>query len=76
MLDVLNPIIHEVNNNQVGQVFDILVEDVSKQDEKIMTGRADNNSLVHFEGSKDLIGKIIRVKIVDNKTFYLIGERI
>ena len=76
MLNVLNPIIHEINNSQVGQVLDVLVEDTSKQDENIMTGRANNNSLVHFEGSKDLIGQIIKVKIVDNKTFYLIGERV
>ncbi len=76
MLHILNPIIHEVNNSQVGKVIDVLVEEVSKNDEKIMTGRGDNNSLIHFEGSKDLIGQIIKVKIIDNKTFYLIGERI
>ena len=76
MLHILNPIIHEVNNSQVGKVIDVLVEEVSKHDEKIMTGRGDNNSLIHFEGSKDLIGQIIKVKIIDNKTFYLIGERI
>ena len=76
LLNVLNPIINEINNKQVGKIYDILVEDISKQDENILTGRADNNSIVHFKGKKELIGNIVKVRIVDNKTFYLIGERI
>ena len=40
-----------------------------------MTGRADNNMLVHFKGTEDLIGQMVPVKITENKTFYLIGER-
>lgn len=76
LLNVLNPIIHELNHAQVGKTFNVLVEEVSKQDETILTGRSENHSLVHFKGSKDLIGSIIPVKIIDNKTFYLIGERI
>lgn len=76
LLNVLNPMIHELNSKQVGKTVSVLVEEVSKQNEYILTGRADNNSLVHFEGSKELIGEIIPVKIIDNKTFYLIGERV
>ncbi|MBQ3032045.1 MAG: MiaB/RimO family radical SAM methylthiotransferase, partial [Anaerotignum sp.] len=76
MLDVLNPIVHEVHEEQVGKVMTVFAEEVSKQNSSILTGRADNNMLVHFPGTEDMIGKMIPVKIIDNKTFYLIGERI
>ncbi|WP_458407530.1 tRNA (N6-isopentenyl adenosine(37)-C2)-methylthiotransferase MiaB [Anaerotignum sp.] len=76
MLDVLNPIVHEVHEEQVGKVMTVFAEEVSKQNSSILTGRADNNMLVHFPGTEDMIGQMIPVKIIDNKTFYLIGERI
>ena len=76
MLDVLNPIVHEVHEEQVGKVMTVFAEEVSKQNSSILTGRADNNMLVHFPGTEDMIGQMVSVKIIDNKTFYLIGERI
>lgn len=76
MLRVLNPIVHEVTEEQVGKVLPVLVEEVSKHDENILTGRTEQNTLVHFSGSKDLIGQMVPVKIIENKTFYVIGERI
>ena len=41
----------------------------------MLTGRTERNSLVHFEGPQELIGQVIPVKIIQNKIFYLIGER-
>lgn len=76
MLQVLNPIVREVTDEQVGKVLPVLVEEVSKHDENILTGRTEQNTLVHFSGSKDLIGQMVPVKIIENKTFYVIGERI
>ena len=76
MLDVLNPIVHEVHEEQVGKVMTVFAEEVSKQNSSILTGRTDNNMLVHFPGEEDLIGQMVSVKIIDNKTFYLIGERV
>lgn len=76
MLQLLNPIVHEVHEEQVGKVMTVFAEEISKQDSNILTGRADNNMLVHFPGTEDMIGQMIPVKIIDNKTFYLIGERI
>ncbi len=76
MLDILNPIIHEVNEVYVGKETKVLVEEISRHDESILTGRTEQNMLVHFQGDADLIGHIVPVKIKENKTFYLIGERI
>ena len=76
LLQVLNPIVEEVHQKQVGTIANVLVEEVSKQNSAILTGRMENNILVHFEGNKDCIGKILPIRITDNKTFYVIGERI
>ena len=75
LLKVLNPIVAQVHQKQVGKTVNVLVEEVSKQDVATLTGRAEDNTLVHFKGTKDLIGSIIPIKIIDNKTFYVIGER-
>lgn len=76
LLEVLNPIVEEIHKKQIGTVAEVLVEEVSKQNSNILTGRTENNILVHFEGEKELIGSILPVKIIDSKTFYVIGERV
>ena len=76
LLDVLNPIVEEIHKKQIGTIAEVLVEEVSKQNSSILTGRTENNTLVHFEGKKELIGSILPVKIIDSKTFYVIGERV
>lgn len=76
MLNVLNPMIHELNEKLVGKIVNVLVEEPSKSNKDVLTGRADNYALVHFEGSKDLVGQIVPVRIIENKTFYFIAERV
>ncbi len=76
MLHVLNPIVHEVVEEQIGKVYMVFVEEVSKQDSSVLTGRTEQNILVHFSGSKDWIGQMVPVKLIENKTFYVIGERV
>lgn len=73
LLETLNPIIYDINRQHVGNVYKVLTEDVSS-DENLLTGRLSDNSLVHFEGGKSQLGKIVDVKITDCKTFYLIGK--
>lgn len=76
VLEALNPIILEINKEKLGKTYKVLADDVSANDPSFITGRLEDNSLVHFKGDKSLIGEIIDVKITDCKTFYLIGERI
>lgn len=75
LLEIVNGIIYEKSREQIGRTYNVLVEEVSKQDSSTLTGRADNNSLIHFKGTEDRIGQMIPIKIVDAKTFYLIGEQ-
>lgn len=76
LLDTLHPIGLELNEKLLGTVQDVLVEEISKNDNTVLSGRASNSKLVHFKGSEDLIGKIVKVKINSVKTFTLEGKLI
>lgn len=52
----------------------VLVEDVNSQNPNLLTGRLSNNLLVHFEGEKCLIGKIVDVYLEESKGFYYMGR--
>ena len=57
-----------------GQALDALVEEINEQDERLLTGRLSNNTIVHFEGDKSLIGKIVPVYLKECHGFYYLGE--
>lgn len=58
-----------------GQTMSALVEEVNEQDSSLVTGRLSNNTIVHFQGDRNLIGKIVDVKLTECHGFYYIGER-
>ena len=60
--------------SQVGKVFDVLVDGVSKNDETMYSGYTEENKLVHFKGCEQLVGKIVKVKVTESHTYSLIGE--
>ncbi len=57
-----------------GQVVDVLVEGVSKNNSEVLAGYTRKSKLVNFNGPKTAIGKIVKVKITDTKTWSLNGE--
>jgi tRNA-2-methylthio-N6-dimethylallyladenosine synthase len=57
-----------------GQTLEALVEEVNAQDESLLTGRLSNNTIVHFKGGKELIGKILPVYLKECRGFYYLGE--
>ena len=57
----------------VGKVMEVLVESEDRVSGKL-TGRLSNNYLVHFDGPKELIGKLVNVKLKNSKVFYFEGE--
>jgi tRNA-2-methylthio-N6-dimethylallyladenosine synthase len=58
----------------VGQVYDVLVDGVSKTDSSMLSGYTESNKLVHFPGDESFVGKIIKVLIKESHTYSLIGE--
>lgn len=61
-------------NALTGSVDEVLVEEVNEQDDTLVSGRLGNNFIVHFPGGRDLIGKIVKVKLNECKGFYFYGE--
>jgi len=55
-------------------VEDVLVEGESKNNARMLAGRTRTNKLVHFDGPKSLIGRIVPVKVTEAQTFYVRGE--
>ena len=62
------------NQKYVNTIQKVLVEGKSKTNENMLTGRTDTNKVVNFEGTDDMIGKIINLKIVSEHMWYLKGE--
>lgn len=58
----------------VGKIYPILVDSVSKRNDEVMSGYTENNKLVNFPGTVDLIGKIVNVRILESKVYSLRGE--
>jgi len=73
LLDVLYPIGLESNKKLINTIQRVLVEETSKSDENVLSGRTETNKLVHFKGNNNIIGQIVDVKITDAKTFTLEG---
>ena len=57
-----------------GKVMEVLAEEQNTQDASLITGRLSNNSVVHFPGTLDMIGKLFMVKLTECKGFYYLGE--
>ena len=58
----------------IGNTYKVLVDGNSKTDENMLSGYTESNKLVHFKGDKNLVGKIVNVKILESHTYSLIGE--
>ena len=57
-----------------GKVVPVLAEEMDDQKDGYVTGRMDNNSIVHFPGTEDMIGNIYNVKLNECRGFYYMGE--
>lgn len=68
--------IEKYSKDMVGNVYDVLVDGESKTDSDMLSGYTEGNKLVHFKGSENLVGKIVKVKITESHTYSLIGEMI
>ncbi len=51
----------------------VLVEGISKNNDKMLTGRTDSNKVVVFEGDENLIGTMQNINIISEHMWYLKG---
>ncbi len=66
--------VEENNKKYINTIQKVLVEGYSKNNEKMLTGRTNSNKVVIFEGTEELIGEVIDLKIVSEHKWYLKGE--
>jgi len=64
----------EGNQRFLGSIVEVLVDGPSKNDPNILAGYSPHQKLVNFKASSDLIGTIVKVKINEVKTWYMMGE--
>ena len=74
LLEEVQQISRRKAKKYTGSLQSVLVENVNFQDATLVSGRMSNNSIVHFPGDDNLIGKIVNVKLSECKGFYYIGE--
>ena len=72
--DLINKYAKEHNDNLVGKIVPVLLEDVSEKDKGMLKGYTDTMKLVNVKADKKYIGKIVDVKILESKTWSLDGE--
>jgi tRNA-2-methylthio-N6-dimethylallyladenosine synthase len=63
----------ELNAKHLGETVEVLVD---KQAKGRWTGRTRGMTLVHFADHRDLMGKLVDVKITDSSPWYLMGEAV
>lgn len=64
------------NKKNVGQVFEVLVEDTSKKSEEQLYGRNSQNKVIVFPKENFKVGDYVRVKVKDCTSATLIGEAV
>ncbi|HEU5433140.1 MAG TPA: TRAM domain-containing protein, partial [Thermomicrobiales bacterium] len=61
----------ERNAARLGSVEEVLVEGKGKGR---WTGRSRGNTLIHFDDERDVLGKLVDVRITRTSPWYLLGE--
>ena len=63
LISAQQDITSQILRTQIGTVHPVLVEAVSARNEKTVGGKTPRGHMVNFEGSKELIGSVVNVKI-------------
>jgi len=69
-----NEISNKSNQEDVGKIYEVLVEGFSKRSNEQLFGRTSQNKVVIFPREKRRIGEFIQVKILSASSATLIGE--
>jgi len=74
----LNEVVGEYSRKALeglkGEIVEVLVEGTSKKRDDVLAGYTRKNRLVNFKAPADLIGQLVKVKIVEATSYSLSGE--
>jgi len=71
---VLNKQTLAISEGMIGTIQRVLVERLSRNSFTEVAGRTENNRVVNFEGSPELIGQFVDVEITEGLTNSLRGK--
>lgn len=74
LLEIQKRINQDINRKYLNKEVEIIVENTLEKAPKFLYGRTINNKIVIFEGSKELIGKKVHIKIIRTTAGPLYGE--
>lgn len=74
--DAMNEIALQKNESLIGKKLKVLVEEISKNNSEVLTGRTDEFKIVHFKGDESIIGSIVEVEIEKVTTYTLMGKMV
>ena len=75
LLAVQNEIALELNQKEVGKTLRVLCDGISKNNDKVYSGRTEGNKIVFFDGEPSDTGKYLDIKIERAEAFALYGEK-
>jgi len=74
LIELQNNITKELSETYIGNVYEVLCEDIAPKFNNMVCGRTESGRLVTFEGTKEDIGKFINVKITESRSASLFGH--
>jgi len=74
LMTLQKEITYKKNQELKNKILDVLVEGINETKNGKLIGRTRTNKIVYFEGNRDMIGQIINVRIIEPRTWTLIGE--
>ena len=69
-----NAIAATINQTMVGNTVRVLCDGISKNNPSVYSGRTEGNKIVFFEGTPDMEGQFVEVKIDRAEAFALYGQ--
>ncbi|HBI99848.1 MAG TPA: tRNA (N6-isopentenyl adenosine(37)-C2)-methylthiotransferase MiaB, partial [Lysinibacillus sp.] len=77
-LQRLNEVVGEYSRKALerlnGEVVEVLVEGTSKRRDDVLAGYTRKNRLVNFKAPAEVIGQLVKVKIIETTSYSLTGE--
>jgi len=74
LIQVQKDISNEVNQSEVGRVRSVLVDGTSRRDNTVWKGKTEGNKTILFEDSRDMLGRVVPVRVVRADSWTLHGE--
>lgn len=74
LIALQNEITVRINTEQVGSVFEVLVEGRSEKDPSLLKGHTRHNKVVLFQGSTELTGEVVFVESIEGHPWGFSGR--